>query len=216
MGTDIPFGGKIIVFGGDFRQVLPVVLHGSEADIVDASLKRSPLWRHVKVMKLTINMRVRTAGGDQDEFEQFLLRVGDGTEQEYPEIGQNTIKIPSDIHISSSIQELIDNVYSSLATGYQNSAYMSQRAILAARNEDVDELNQQVLDRFPGDTTHTYRSSDSATETDQVHLYPTEFLNSLTPSGLPPHIIKLSSIHLSSSFVTSIPARVCLMVPEWW
>ena len=28
---DLPFGGKTIVFGGDFRQVLPVVRKGSRA-----------------------------------------------------------------------------------------------------------------------------------------------------------------------------------------
>jgi hypothetical protein len=34
----LPFGGKTIVFGGDFRQVLPVVRKGSRAQIVGASL----------------------------------------------------------------------------------------------------------------------------------------------------------------------------------
>lgn len=29
------FGGKIVVFGGDFRQVLPVVRRGTRAEIVD-------------------------------------------------------------------------------------------------------------------------------------------------------------------------------------
>jgi ATP-dependent DNA helicase PIF1 len=30
---DIPFGGHLIVFGGDFRQVLPVIPKASRADI---------------------------------------------------------------------------------------------------------------------------------------------------------------------------------------
>ena len=29
-GENIPFGGKIFVLGGDFRQVLPVIPHGSQ------------------------------------------------------------------------------------------------------------------------------------------------------------------------------------------
>jgi hypothetical protein len=33
---NIPFGGKTIVFGGDFRQILPVVPKGGRADIVHA------------------------------------------------------------------------------------------------------------------------------------------------------------------------------------
>jgi ATP-dependent DNA helicase PIF1 len=32
------FGGKIVVLGGDFRQILPVVLKGGREDIVNASL----------------------------------------------------------------------------------------------------------------------------------------------------------------------------------
>ena len=40
---DHPFGGKTIVFGGDFRQVLPVVRKGTRAQIVDASLRGSEL-----------------------------------------------------------------------------------------------------------------------------------------------------------------------------
>jgi len=35
---DLPFGGKVIVFGGDFRQVLPVVPRGTRAQICDATL----------------------------------------------------------------------------------------------------------------------------------------------------------------------------------
>ncbi|CAH1413425.1 unnamed protein product [Lactuca virosa] len=34
----LPFGGKIMVMGGDFRQVLPVVRRGTRAQIVDSSL----------------------------------------------------------------------------------------------------------------------------------------------------------------------------------
>ena len=40
---DKPFGGKTIVFGGDFRQVLPVVRKGSRGQIIDASLRSSYL-----------------------------------------------------------------------------------------------------------------------------------------------------------------------------
>jgi ATP-dependent DNA helicase PIF1 len=39
----LPFGGKTIVFGGDFRQVFPVVRKGSRAQIVAASVRSSYL-----------------------------------------------------------------------------------------------------------------------------------------------------------------------------
>jgi hypothetical protein len=54
---ELPFGGKTIVFGGDFRQVLPVVRKGSRAQIVGASLRRSYLWDSMHHLKLVRNMR---------------------------------------------------------------------------------------------------------------------------------------------------------------
>ena len=41
---ELPFGGRTVVFGGDFRQVLPVVRRGSRALVVGASLRMSYHW----------------------------------------------------------------------------------------------------------------------------------------------------------------------------
>jgi hypothetical protein len=47
---DMLFGGKVVVMGGDFRQILHVVPRGMKGQIVDASLKRTAvLWHHVNV-----------------------------------------------------------------------------------------------------------------------------------------------------------------------
>jgi ATP-dependent DNA helicase PIF1 len=54
---DLPFGRKIDVFGGDFRQTLQVVRKGSRAQIVDASLRRSYLWGLIQHLRLERNMR---------------------------------------------------------------------------------------------------------------------------------------------------------------
>jgi len=69
MGNDVPFGGKIIILGGDFRQVLPVVPHASIAATF------STLWSLFKVFKLTKNMK---ASADECEFANFLLEIGNG------------------------------------------------------------------------------------------------------------------------------------------
>jgi hypothetical protein len=53
------FGGKVVVLGGDLRQILPVVEGGGRAEVVNAAIVNSPLWKHVKVLSLTINMRLR-------------------------------------------------------------------------------------------------------------------------------------------------------------
>ena len=41
---ELPFGEKTVVFGGDFRQVLPVIRRGSRAQIVGASMRMLYLW----------------------------------------------------------------------------------------------------------------------------------------------------------------------------
>ncbi len=57
---DKPFGGLVVVFGGDFRQILPVVPKGSRQDIVHAYLCSSRnIWRSCTVLKLTKNMRLQ-------------------------------------------------------------------------------------------------------------------------------------------------------------
>ncbi|XP_075640396.1 uncharacterized protein LOC142612162 [Castanea sativa] len=39
--VNLPFGGKVLILGGDFRQVLPVVPKGTKAEMIDAC--KSPL-----------------------------------------------------------------------------------------------------------------------------------------------------------------------------
>lgn len=43
MNNDIPFGEKVIVFGGDFKQCLPVIKFGDIVDSVECSVKRVSL-----------------------------------------------------------------------------------------------------------------------------------------------------------------------------
>ncbi|RYR77566.1 uncharacterized protein [Arachis hypogaea] len=40
---DLPFGGKVVVLGGDFRQILPIIPRGSRQDIVHSTVNSSYL-----------------------------------------------------------------------------------------------------------------------------------------------------------------------------
>ena len=65
-----PFGGMKMLLGGDFRQVLPVINHGSAADAINASLISSPLWQYFTVFKLTTNMRLQNPSLNNDQKEK--------------------------------------------------------------------------------------------------------------------------------------------------
>ena len=51
-----PFGSRVVVFGGDYRQRLPIVPRGSRAATVAASFNSCSLWQELTQLCLTINM----------------------------------------------------------------------------------------------------------------------------------------------------------------
>ena len=59
----VPFGGKIVVVGGDWRQILPVVPFGDRAEVIAATLQMHYTWREnrFRLHRLVSNMRAATA-----------------------------------------------------------------------------------------------------------------------------------------------------------
>ena len=95
-GSDLPFGGKVTVLSGDFRQCLAVIQHANRAEVVNAALNRSHLWSSFVVLPLKENMRVLLSK-DQDTqgFDDFTIKLGNGT----VEVIEDTdlVEIPEDM-----------------------------------------------------------------------------------------------------------------------
>ena len=53
MNVELPIGGKIMVLGGDFRQLIPVKVHVTGSELVNLFIKFSTLWKHFSVFSLT-------------------------------------------------------------------------------------------------------------------------------------------------------------------
>ncbi|AQL01280.1 hypothetical protein ZEAMMB73_Zm00001d044992 [Zea mays] len=144
----LPFGGKTVVFGGDFRQSDP--------------------W-----------------------FVEYLLHVGGGTEEAN---NDGDVRLPDEVCVpytgnDRDLDRLIDDIYPNLNENMSNTSNITSRAILSTRNDWVDMINMRMIDRFQGEQM-MYHSFDTAVD-DPNNYYPSEFLNTLTPNGLPPHVLKL-------------------------
>lgn len=157
----LPFGGKTVVFGGDFRQVLPVVRKGSRAQIVAASLRSSYLWESMCHLKLVQNMRAQS----DPWFAEYLLRVGGGTEEAN---NDGDVRLPDEVCVpytgnDRDLDRLIDDIYPNLNENMSNTSYITSRAILSTRNDWVDMINMRMIDRFQGEQM-MYHSFDTAVD----------------------------------------------------
>jgi ATP-dependent DNA helicase PIF1 len=148
------FGGKVIVFGGDFRQILPVVPGGSRSDIVHASINSSKIWNHCRVLTLTKNMRLQGLGKKDEiaKFSDWILKVGEGKISE-PNDGYAEIDIPKELLIldyDEPIPAIVQSTYPNLVQHYKCPKFLQARAILASTIEVVDKINEYVLSLIPG------------------------------------------------------------------
>ena len=151
------FGGKVVVFGGDLRQILPVIPQGNRADIVMASINSSYLWKHCKVLQLTKNMRLFSEPDCQEaeeikEFSEWILALGDGKIND-PNSGETMIDIPKDLLVNNCedpIEGIVSAVYGNTFKDTKDPLFFQERAILSPTNEDVDVINNYMLDRLTG------------------------------------------------------------------
>ncbi|XP_074267172.1 uncharacterized protein LOC141590478 [Silene latifolia] len=186
--ADIIFGGKIIVFGGDFRQVLPVIPHKTQREAVEASIVNSSFWPEFIKFRLTENMRAR----EDPIYSSFLLSLGNGELQTEE---NQLVQLPNEIIRHSSqtgpdpITEISAVAFPEIDLTEFNLDIFTTRAILTPINDDVDAINSVLINKFPGDAV-TYRSYDTVLD-DKCNIYPAEFVNKLCPGGMSPHELVL-------------------------
>jgi hypothetical protein len=186
---DTPFGGITMLFGGDFRQTLPVVPHGSREQIVGATFCRSRLWGQLRIFHLRTNMHLGQ-DPESDAFAAWLLQIGAGRGL----AADSTVSLSHHMKcLENSPQSLTNALYSDLLNPNRldplPDSYFLDRTILSAKNADVDNINSSILESFPGDKK-VFTSADSVTERDYDYI-PIEFLHTLTPSGFPLHELEL-------------------------
>ena len=131
METNILFGGKVIVFGRDFRQTLPVVRSGKKEDFIRQSILNSEIWNELEKLRLSENMRAKT----DPSFYEYLMRIGNGTEKTNTD---DKIEIPTSFIVpyiteEESLDLLFDIIYLNLHTSFHDSSFLTSRVILTTK-----------------------------------------------------------------------------------
>lgn len=155
---DVPFGGAVVLCGGDLRQLSAVVPGGSHMDTVAASVISNPLWATFKPFRLTLPQRDRRDPG----WSAAVMAIGSGSAQRF-----NSDKAPMETTASAfsrahyvavpprvtilltaedAVQWLYDGVQPEGSDWTENSrSPASKRAMLCPLNATVDEFNGHIL-----------------------------------------------------------------------
>ncbi|XP_074271487.1 uncharacterized protein LOC141595423 [Silene latifolia] len=168
----------------DSNLLFGVVPQKSNREVFDYSLVASKLWPQLTRFTLSENIRAR----EDPIFSSFLLALGNGElqteENEYVQLPEGIVRCQDEgsLDLITAITELAfpkDELQS------YKPEIVTTRAILTPMNEDVDAINSILIERFPGEAT-TYKSYDTVLD-DKCKIYPTEFINKLSPGGMSPH-----------------------------
>ena len=174
---NLSFAGKIVILGGDFRQILPIVKNGLKNDILGECIKFSKLWNKFKQFKLNLNMRAIDR-----QHQNFLLEIGEGRIQNY--------EIPD--------EQLTDNICDKIYNkDIQLDQELDKKIILCTHNDDVHNLNKRMLSKLNTKQKTYYtidyirpKGTDMADE--EINLnYPPESHNNIKIPSIPDHELTL-------------------------
>jgi ATP-dependent DNA helicase PIF1 len=126
-------------------------------------------------------------------FAEYLLHISGGTEEVNSD---GEVKLPDEICVpytgkASNLDTLINCIFPNINESMFKKDYITLRAILSTRNDWVDKINMKMIGTFQGGEME-YHSFDVAID-DPYNYYLAEFLSTLTPSGHPPHVLRLKA-----------------------
>ncbi|XP_019161175.1 PREDICTED: uncharacterized protein LOC109157791 [Ipomoea nil] len=161
------FGGKTLVLGGDFRQILPVIPKATRPMVVGATINSSYLWRNCKVLRLTKNLRLQSLASNKDRqtvdwFSRWIADIGDEITG-FVNNGLFEIDIPPRFMLKCGpdpIATIVESIFPTAKYEMLEESHLEGRAILSPTLDVVDQINQYMCDM---NTTEgqTYLSCDS-------------------------------------------------------
>ena len=118
----------------------------------------------------------------------MLLDIGNGN------IATNSngqITIPPECgKVVSNTEQLFTSIYPEINVNISNHDWLRERAILAPKNDTVNEINYKIVSQLENEVK-IYLYKYNVVDVAESLNFPVEFLNSLQPSGTPPHNLQL-------------------------
>lgn len=206
------FGGKTILLCGDFRQILPVVPHGSRSTLIENCVKSWNEFNSFHHITLTQNMR---ALQHELEFVEFIRKLGNADLTNFPEYGEDIIEVPQ--QLVGDVNNIIGEIYGNIVENILSEQILKS-VVLAPTNDDCSLINNDILNRIQGEEKAYYSFDKIVCDNiSEINNYPVEFLNSLMVSGLPPHklvlkvnciVLLIRNLNTSQSLVNGTRMRV--------
>lgn len=179
---------------------MPIIKHGTRADVVHATIQYTSFWAHTRHFRLTENMRLRSATPENIATARWLMSVGNGEAALFLNPSENNdedyqIILPHSMILSPNTENnLIADTYTSIPSISGTSReciidYYAKRMILTPNNDVVSHYNETIIHSMEGDAVHFY-SFDVPIDSENVEL-PPENLAGIDMPGLPPHHLKL-------------------------
>jgi hypothetical protein len=192
----LPFGGKIVIFGGDCRQAMPIVNDGS--DPMDNHFFKSALYERSIKLRLTQNMRVdRCLKAAVDALHEkeilwyadYLLDVADNTVLKKR---GDIIDVP-DLLLSDAktFREFVLKLYP--LADFTNGEYISRVCALAMTHMDKDEINKLAVKLALDNKLIEFRKYESR-DCDHTEIgtsVAAELLRGKKSSGMPDGVLEL-------------------------
>jgi ATP-dependent exoDNAse (exonuclease V) alpha subunit len=141
------------------------------------------------------NKRLDNSSEEDRQYAKWLLDIGHG--RNYVANSDFDVVLDPGMKCGDTAESLVQSIYPGLnaldPAWQENDNWFLKRTILSARNDNVDELNQQCLNALCGNEIE-YLSADSAIVDENAEggfQYPIEYLNTIKGSGLPLSKLKL-------------------------
>uniref|UniRef100_A0A183CC21 ATP-dependent DNA helicase n=1 Tax=Globodera pallida TaxID=36090 RepID=A0A183CC21_GLOPA len=208
-----PFGGKIVVFGGDWKQLLPVAESSGAVGLDNVNMA---YWMSVKtttwftnglvnIHRLTVNMRV---AGNQENYRRTLKTWGTGVTVRTAATDERRrpyVQLCPSLCLPSE-EALIEFVFGdALKDALANIEQLRGAAILCPLNKDTFKLNAELMARISNAVPNSaqlsdriYTSVDTVDPDSPIDVLALnvaeryiENIYGKTPPGMPEHSLQL-------------------------